>query len=195
MSDLGALRRITRRVAVPLAIAAALSLGAVPATAVEPIGWAPVPFDGQTHCVADVVELRSDGEMVTGLETCFGTYSQAVAFASGGTVRLPADTPGTVNNYGGGYSTLHGALATHFDGYYGTGSSVTITGGVCAGYWNTSSWWDNRISSTYNACFKTRHYDLPYLGGAAVTLSGPLYTHNLPWYMNNATESVKYYIN
>ncbi len=193
MSNLGALRRYIKRGAVvALLVAASVSIGAVPATAAD--GKATSGSDG--HCVAHVVDQRLDGELVTGAEKCFGRFSDAMSYASGGELRLPADTPGASNNYGG-MQTLMGnfTLAMHFDGYYGTGASITIVGGSCNGYWNTSSWWDNRISSTYNGCFKTRHYDLPWLGGSFATLSGPLATHNLPWTMNNRTESVRYLIN
>ncbi len=194
MSNLGAFRRSLGRVAVvELVVAASVSIGAVAlAGDLSDLSLA----TGGDHCVVHVVDQRADGEIITGPQTCFPTFSGAATYASSGKLRLPADTPGAANNYGG-METLMGnsTLAMHFDGYYGTGASVTIVGAGCNGYWNTSSWWDNRISSTYNACFKTRHYDLPRLSGSWVTLSGPLTTHNLPWSMNNKTESVKYYIN
>ncbi len=192
MSNLGALRRyLTRLAVVAFAVVASVSVGALPAIAGEA-----TPRVGGNHCVVQVLDQRADGEFVTGAETCFATFSGAMSYASGGGLRLPADTPGTAANYEGMNSLTGGfTLAMHFDGYYGTGASVTIVGGSCSGYWNTTSWWDNRISSTYNGCFKTRHYDLPWLSGNWATLSGPLTTHNLPWLMNNRTESVKYYIN
>lgn len=193
MSFLGALRKhLSRGAVVGFAAAATVSIGAVPVAA----GDGAVTLGSDDHCVVHVLDQGADGQMVTGAETCFSTFSGAVAFASGGKMRLPADTPGASNNYGGMQSLMGNfTLAMHFDGYYGTGASITIVGGRCNGYWNTSSWWDNRISSTYNGCFKTRHYDLPWLAGSWATLSGPMTTHNLPWTLNNKTESVKYYIN
>ncbi len=195
---LGALksREIRRRI-VGVAAAAAMSLGLAvgPAGAIE-LAVSDKPTTGANdHCVVTVVDTKSDGELVTSDPMCFRTFSQSVAFSTGGAVQLPAGTQGTMLN-DGGFNTLMGSytLAMHFDGYYGTGASITIVGGGCGGYWNTSSWWDNRISSTYNVCQKTRHYSNPGLSGSYATLSGGLMTHNLPWYMNNNAESIRYII-
>ena len=82
-------------------------------------------------------------------------------------------------------------LATHYANHNGGGSSITIYGSGCNGYWNTWTSWDNRISSTYNGCYKTVHYDNPNLGGSAVSFSGH-YLWNIYGFMDNRTESVNY---
>lgn len=95
---------------------------------------------------------------------------------------------------GGGDTTLLSTftLGTHFEGLNGTGSSISVVGGDCTGgYWNTGLTWANRISSSWNGCYRLRHYDLPNKSGPWVDLVGSG-TKNLPSIMNNKTESVAY---
>jgi hypothetical protein len=68
-----------------------------------------------------------------------------------------------------------------------------VVGGSCSGgYWNTGSTWANRISSSWNGCYRLRHHDGPSKTGTYADTLGPG-THNLPSHMNNKTESVSYW--
>lgn len=159
-----------------------------------------VNSEGGDHCVAHVVGQAPDGELVVSPPDCYGTFSQAMFAASGGSWRLPNDAPVTVlesstagaNFPRGGPTTLGSSvLATHYDYHNGGGSSITIYGSGCWGYWNTWTSWDNRISSTYNGCYKTQHYDWPNLLGNSATFYGH-YRWNIYGFMDNRTESIRY---
>ena len=148
----------------------------------------------ETHCVEQVVGETPAGQFLTESLGCYGSFAKAVAVASGGTVDLAPETSGTAAltdpEVAGVLSTF--TLGIHYDGYNGTGSSITITGSNCSGgYWNTSSWWDNRISSSYNGCQRLIHYDFPNLGGGAQHTVGAGAIHNLTLF-SNRTESVQY---
>jgi len=186
------------RVATLVALAALLVLGVAAPAQGERVDR--VANDGGDHCVAHVVDQRQGGELVLGAPNCYPTFSQAMFVASGGSWRLPADAPVTVlesptagANFPGWGGTTMGSsvLATHYDYYNGGGSSITIYGSSCSGYWNTWTSWDNRISSTFNGCYKTRHYDNPNLGGSRATFYG-FYLWNITGFMNNRTESISY---
>ncbi len=84
-------------------------------------------------------------------------------------------------------------LGIHYDGYNGTGSSITVVGSSCSGgWWNTPSWFDNRISSSWNGCYRLRHYNKPNRGGMSGSTYGAGSVHNVPWWINNKAESVSY---
>lgn len=84
-------------------------------------------------------------------------------------------------------------LGVHFDGFNGTGSSISVVGSDCSGgYWNTGTTWANRISSSWNGCYRLRHYDSPYATGAWQDTYGAGSTHNLST-LNNRAESVAYF--
>ena len=195
------------RIAAVVAGAALLVLGvAAPAQAER---FSPIETTGaetagaDEHCIAYVMHQRQDGELVLGAPDCYPTFSQAMFVASAGTWRLPHDAPVGVlgsstagANYPGGgtiggESTLSSPLATHYDGFNGGGSSITVYGSTCVGFWNTWTSWDNRISSTYNGCYKTRHYDLANLRGSSIAFYG-FYLWNITGFMNNRTESISY---
>lgn len=83
---------------------------------------------------------------------------------------------------------------THFDGYNGSGSSISVQGSSCTGgWWNTPSSWDNRISSSYNGCYRLAHFDSPNKSGDRYDTTGVGQTDNLSAAMSNRTESVAYY--
>ncbi len=170
-------------------IAATMGIGLVPAMAAETTS----ATAGEEHCVYSAVDRALDGELTLKEDACFGTYSAALTFATG--LNVPADVPGSAMEYEGFQQTMGSTstLAQHFDGYAGTGSSIIIRGSTCSAYWNTSSSWDNRISSTYNGCYRTRHYDDPYLSGTNIAFFGALMLFNMSSWMNNRTESVRYY--
>ncbi len=147
------------------------------------------------HCVAAVTSQRSDGELVLGRETCYSTFAEAMQDVTAGTVAVPKDLDVT-DAMGDPFLVQLAArftLGIHYDGYYGTGSSITIVGSSCTGgYWNASSWWKNRINSSYNGCYHLRHYDNPSKSGASFNTYGGGQIDNLSWFANR-TESVAYY--
>lgn len=139
---------------------------------------------GEVHCVAFVLDQTAEGELVVSKPDCFDTLAEAGAWAGVG----PADR--STSGYMAG-STF--TLGRHFDGFNGTGSSISIVGSSCTGgYWNTSSSWDNKISSSYNGCARLTHWDQPAKSGSFQHTYGAGTTDNLS-YMNNKAESVSYH--
>ena len=142
---------------------------------------------GEEHCVVFVIGQMDSGEFITSEPVCFPTLEGASS--------LTAETVGTsVRVDGVGMTTLATfTLGRHFDGSNGTGSSISIVGGACTGgYWNTSTSWDNRISSSFNGCARLRHYDLPNKGGSFEDTSGVGTTDNLGA-LDDKAESVSYH--
>jgi hypothetical protein len=81
-------------------------------------------------------------------------------------------------------------LATHYDGAGFSGASTSVVGSDCNGGWlNTSSTWDNRISSTKNGCPRVRHFDGDNLTGSSESTTGG--GGNLGA-LNNRTNSIQY---
>lgn len=146
----------------------------------------------ETHCVVFVVDQLPDGELIVSEPDCFAEEATADAWAVvGAEFRLTSQTAPSDSGGVTAFSTF--TLGKHYDGFNGTGSSITVVGSACTGgYWNTSSSWDNRISSSYNGCGRLRHWDLPYKAGSAQDTYGAGTTDNLS-YMNNRTESVSYH--
>lgn len=148
------------------------------------------------QCVAQVVDQRSDGELVTGEPTCFDTFAEAMSFASAGEVDLALDTPGSAVFTDERIGTLAASftLGIHFDGFNGTGASIGIVGTSCSGgYWNALGFWANRISSSFNGCYHLRHYDKPSRVGSYFNTYGGGQVDNMASWFNNRTESVAYY--
>lgn len=149
----------------------------------------------ETHCIVDVIGELPGGELIVSEPRCYPTFSQAVSDVSQGSIRLTSATGGDVlfndEQVAAAYATF--TLGTHFDGSNGSGSSISIVGSSCGGgYWNASSSWQNRISSTWNGCGRLRHYDAPNKAGAYEDTYGAGTTDNL-YSLNNKTESVAYY--
>lgn len=145
---------------------------------------------GESHCVVAVTDQKPDGELVLSSPTCFDRLADAIEYASHPTAIDRADSLASSQLLLGGTFTL----GTHFDGYNGTGSSISVVGSSCTGgWWNTSSAWDNRISSSYNGCYRLRHYDYPNKAGDRYDTTGVGQTDNIYGGMNNRTESVAYY--
>ena len=148
------------------------------------------------HCIATVVDQRSDGELVTSDAECFGTFAEAMSFASGGKVDLDLDTPGSAvfDDEIVGKLASSFTLGIHFDGYGGSGSSIGIVGTSCSGgYWNALGFWANRISSSFNGCYHLRHYDEASRVGSYFNTYGGGQIDNISSWFNNRTESVAYY--
>lgn len=150
----------------------------------------------EEHCVANVVSQMPDGELILGEPRCYPSFAEAMFDASGGALTLDADATGSVlwTDPGAGVLASTFTLGTHFDGYGGAGSSISVVGSGCTGgWWNTSVSWSNRISSSWNGCYRLKHHDLPNRGGTVASTIGAGSTHNVPSFMDNKTESVSYW--
>ncbi len=149
----------------------------------------------EEHCVVEVIEQGPDGELITTAPLCFESFPEAIAEASDGAVRL---APGANGSVLFSYPEVARAVSSftlgiHFDGRNGSGSSISVSGSTCSGgWWNTSSGWSNRISSSFNGCYRLRHYDDANRGGSYTDTTGAGATHNLASWMDNRTESVAY---
>lgn len=131
----------------------------------------------ESHCVVAVTDQKPDGELIMGSPTCFDRLADALDYASRPTLSFDEAylLSGSPQPLG---STF--ILGTHFDGYNGSGSSISVVGGSCTGgWWNTSSAWDNRISSSYNGCYRLRHYDYPNKAGDRYDTTGVGQTDNI----------------
>ena len=147
----------------------------------------------ERHCVLFVVDQLADGELVMSDPACFSSEVLAEAWTSAGYLTKLASSGSAAGEAGGVVALATFTLGRHYDGFNGTGSSVRVVGSSCTGgFWNTSSWWDNRISSSYTGCTRLRHYDLAYMSGIAEDTYGSGTTDNLG-YLNNRTESVSYH--
>jgi len=146
------------------------------------------------HCVVEVVDQKWDGEFVLSQPVCFERASDAFAYASGGFTTLePGAGDPLLRNSGSTALSGSFALGIHYDGFNGTGSSITVMGSSCTGgWWNTSTVWDNRISSSHNGCQRLTHHDLPNSAGASESTTGSGTTDNLSS-LNNQAESVSYW--
>lgn len=167
---------------------------------------------GEEHCVAAVAEQGRDGEIVLGDLRCYEHFSAAVLDATNGAIVLSEDQDGEslftgeyalsgtamVDKDGPAYSALGSkptsfTLGIHFDGSSGTGSSIAITGSSCTGgYWNATGFWKNRISSSWNGCYRLRHYDYQNKSGSSYTTTGGGQIDNIASWFSNKTESVSY---
>lgn len=150
----------------------------------------------ESHCVVTTVGQQSDGELITTDMECFDTFPDAMASASNGSLLLPADSSGSVLFTDPDVSAMASTftLGIHFDGYSGTGSSITVVGSSCTGgYWNSPAWFDNKTSSSYNGCARLKHYNYANASGYLTATTGAGTTDNLPYSANNKTESVSYH--
>jgi hypothetical protein len=172
-----------------------VSLVLLSATMTVPLASA-APGAVERHCVVEVVDQHADGELILSAPRCFGSFAEAVADASNGTVLMDAEASGAVL-----FSdpTIDEALLAsftlgiHFDGLNGSGSSISVVGSACTGgWWNTGFTWANRISSSWNGCYRLRHHDYPNKQGASESTIGAGATHNLSA-LSNSAESVSYW--
>ena len=146
------------------------------------------PPPAEAHCVVYVFGQAEDGRLTTSQPDCYETKAEAKVAASGS---LQSKNAG-LDSFAMAGSTF--TLGIHYDGYNGSGSSITVVGSSCTGgYWNTPSWFDNRTTSSYNGCGRLRHYDKPGKRGSSTNTYGAGTTDNLAAWMNNRTESVAYY--
>jgi hypothetical protein len=176
-----------RLAALVLGVAGVVTLAPAPALSAR-------EAPAETHCVLQVLYEKPSGEMVMAPARCYSTFAEAIADASGGDVKLDRGTPASALWSDTTLQALLSdfALGTHYDGFNGSGSSVTVWGSSCSGgWWNTSAAWDNRISSSWNGCQRLRHYQNPNKGGNSQDTYGSGTTDNLST-LNNDAESVAY---
>jgi hypothetical protein len=176
-----------RTIAVLFMVVVAVLAGVGTAAGAEP---------ADEHCVVEVIDQLDTGEFVLSDPVCFGTFAEAAWFASSGAVALDSDvTPADLAHLpviAGVLSTF--TLGVHYDGYSGGGSSISVVGSSCSGgYWNTLPAWDNRISSTWNGCYRVKHHDYPAMGGAYRSTVGTGSVHNVPSALDNKAESISYW--
>lgn len=150
---------------------------------------------GELHCLVEVIGQKPSGELIVSTPDCHHTFEEAMVVASGGLLSVDGAPSGEelFSDADAGSVLLSFTLGTHFDGFNGSGSSISVVGGSCTGgYWNTGASWANRISSSWNGCYRLRHHDGPNKTGIYADTVGAG-THNLPSFMNNKTESVSYW--
>lgn len=171
-----------------LAVLAVLLFVGAPAVADPPVS-------GELHCVVVVVGQRASGELIVSAPDCYSSFQEAMAVASGGVISAEAVPSGEELFADPEARSLLSSftLGIHFDGLNGSGSSISVVGSSCTGgYWNTGASWANRVSSSWNGCYRLRHHDGSNRTGTyADTVGSGI--HNLPWWMNNRTESVSYW--
>jgi hypothetical protein len=175
------------RLIVVLAVASMVLLAGLPAGAAD--------LNTESHCLVEVLGQDASGELIVSDPVCFSSFQEAMTVASGGSISIEEAPSGEAlfsNPEAGGILSSF-TLGTHFDGLNGTGSSISVVGGSCTGgYWNTGATWANRISSSWNGCYRLRHHDGPNKTGTYADTVGSG-THNLPSFMDNKTESVSYW--
>jgi hypothetical protein len=149
----------------------------------------------ELHCLVEVLGQDSSGELIVSEPECYATFEEVVAVASGGLISVESAPTSSelFTDPMAGSRLASFTLGTHFDGQNGSGASISIVGSSCiGGYWNTGATWANRISSSWNGCYRLRHHDGPNKTGSYADTVGSG-THNLPSAMNNKTESVSYW--
>lgn len=176
------------RIVIVLAVVSVALLARVPAVA-------GASGDGDLHCLVEVEGQESSGELIVSEPVCFASFEEAMTVASNGLINIEQAPKGEelFSDPVAGSLLSSFTLGTHFDGLNGSGSSISVVGSSCTGgYWNTGASWANRISSSWNGCYRLRHHDGPNKTGTYADTVGSG-THNLPSYMNNKTESVSYW--
>lgn len=203
LRDLAALRRVLTLALLMVAtvVVSAGAAAAAPRDRVAPVETVPVqerePAEQpEEHCVAEVTAQASDGELLLTQPRCYGTFAESISEASDGDVSLGFDAVGSDALTDDGLQSMLATftIGIHYTGSSGSGSSIVIKGSSCkGGWWNTGSTWGNKISSSYNGCYRLRHYDYPNKSGMNASTTGAGAVRNLPSSMNNRTESVSYH--
>jgi hypothetical protein len=173
-----------------LAVLVVLALGGQLAATAQPQA---VDTTAETHCVVYVTDQLASGELVVTAPLCFDSFADAIEEASEGEVKISSGSELFTDPETGALLATF-TLGIHYDGYSGAGSSITVVGGSCTGgWWNTGAAWANRISSSYNGCYRLRHHDLPDRQGIYGDTTGSGAVHNVPAPINNKAESVSYW--
>ncbi|RKH82502.1 hypothetical protein D7Y21_28420 [Corallococcus sp. AB045] len=150
----------------------------------EPAAPEPVTHAAQ-HCVMNVLPF-TPGEPLPAADTvpapkCFSSFPEAISFATGGTVRLPA-TANPRDLKESDLKSVHQAAPNetvigieYKDGYSGSSLVFTSLYGGCGSYLvNLPSDWDNVISysRSFAGCNHSYHYDGLNGSGANVDCGG-----------------------
>ncbi len=146
----------------------------------------------EEHCVAVATDEAADGRLILSEPECFSSQEEAAAAVAAVADQAPSDsaTAGSPE-LSQPLSTI--TLGIHYDGTSGTLSSIAITGSGCTGgYWNALGWWSNRISSTWNGCYRLKHYDFSGKAGMSTNTYTVGDLDNLGWF-SNMTGSVSYH--
>lgn len=139
--------------------------------------------------------MLSPAELEAGVRsviTCYDDFAQSLN-AVGIKGVSPTARPDTVSTNDGS-----GLVAVHYDGYNGTGSSLSVGGSTCEGggiSFGAGDWWNDRISSTrHQSCSQIKHWtDADYQGATQLTNAGSGGLANLNATLNDAVSSIKYY--
>lgn len=180
---------MTHRIPWSVAVLVMVLVGAVP-------GVAGPMSDEESHCVREVVDQKTGGELNLSGARCYGSFMLAAPDISGGEVELNPNATGRVLFDGGGGGVEPGGLHARDPSrwYIGSGTSISIVGSDCSGgWWNTGGSWANRISSSKNGCYRLTHHDYPNTSVASEDTVGAGVTHDLRSLMNDKTESVSYW--
>lgn len=139
----------------------------------------------EQHCVMNVLPFKA-GEPLPASDTvpeakCFPSFPDAVSFATGGTVRLPA-TARPADLKESDLKPVHQAAPNEIvigieyrDSYSGSSLVFVSTVGGCGSYFvNLPGDWDNVISSSksFAGCNHSYHYENANGGGASVDCGG-----------------------
>ena len=139
----------------------------------------------EEHCVVEIVDQTSSGELIVAEAACYPTFK--IAMKSAG---VAAWGDGAASTVDGLAAAATFTIGTHYEFANYGGSSMSVVGSSCSGGWlNTSAAWDNRISSTRNGCPNIRHYAGANLTGAFQSTLAP--GANLTA-LNNLTSSIQY---
>lgn len=157
-------------------------------TVVVASAWGGAPTAGaaspEPHCVVHVVGQRSTGEMILGPPACYSKFDEAMRSENVGTWGEGAAAKA------GDASLATFTIGTHYEFANYGGASTSVVGSDCNGGWlNTSSAWNNRISSTRHGCARIRHYNGANLTGSSQTTTAP--GGNLTS-LDNLTSSIQY---
>jgi hypothetical protein len=196
-------------IAVVLAGTAALSVAptgtAAAASAPDP---EPSPATQGRHCLAEAVTIDEMRRGVPSAIDCYDTYAEAleaagiagvpsdISPATAGSV-LEAQSTGAQGTDASGIQAQSFVLGTHYDGYDGSGVSITAVGPDCrdrvVNLVGDFAHMNNRISSTrHGACPRIKHFtDFEMQGTPELSSGGPGTLYNLGG-LNNQTSSLRF---
>jgi len=157
--------------------------------------------ESEKHCVVQIEPLQpGQTESETSEPVCFRTFSEALSFATGGAVRLPASMePSQVTEEMLTSTQSTTVISIDFSGPNFSGTTLTSVTSNPNGCFDGSiylmpslpSGWRNVISSakSYQGCARFYHYDYTDYGGAVINCGYSCATMGA---MDNQTESEKW---
>lgn len=152
------------------------------------------------HCTAQLAPLEV-GQKASRIlsQACFATFSEAIAFASGGRIHVgPNATPKDISPES---LTSGFVLGIDFQNGSFSGSSFTATGSTeCTGGHNFAitsmpGGWDNIVSSNYpsSGCNRARHWENTSYGGALIDCRPDQNCYYIGNAMNDRTSSEEWF--